>query len=131
MEFSLKEEMSRTLAGTEAWFDFYIQPYVDERTTPIENSKVEWTERISKPKHVAKIIIPMQDFGSVAQGQFCENLSFSPWHCSPEHIPFGLVFRARKVAYARISKLRHELYGVPQVKPTGDEVSTTEKKGAR
>ena len=120
--FSLKEEMSRTLAGTEAWFDFYIQPYVDERTTPIENSKVEWTERISKPKHVAKIIIPMQDFGSVAQGQFCENLSFSPWHCLPEHRPLGLVNRVRKIAYREISGLRHKLNKTPRREPTGDEL---------
>jgi hypothetical protein len=35
--FSLKEEMNKTLAGNEVWFDFYIQRYVDETRTPIEN----------------------------------------------------------------------------------------------
>ena len=74
--------MNNTLAGTEAWFDFYIQPYVDERTTPIEEFK-GGMDRTIQTQHVAKIIIPMQDF-SVAQGH-SENLSFSPWHCLPEH----------------------------------------------
>src|SRR4029078_6802234 len=40
--FSLKEEMNRTLAGNEVWFDFYIQRFVDETSTPIENSKKMW-----------------------------------------------------------------------------------------
>ena len=39
--FSLKEEMNRTLAGNEVWFDFYIQRFVDETSTPIENLKSE------------------------------------------------------------------------------------------
>ena len=127
--FSLKEEMNNTLAGNEVWFDFYIQPYVDERT-PIEDSKVEWTEDVSKPKHVAKIVIPMQDCISPEQDLFCENLSFSPWHCLPEHKPLGLVNRVRKVAYSQISELRHELNHVSRREPTGDEVFDPRQKTA-
>jgi hypothetical protein len=120
--FSLKEEMNNKLAGNEVWFDFYIQPYVDERRTPIEDSKVKWTEDVSKPQHVAKIIIPMQDCISPEQDLFCENLSFSPWHSLPEHKPLGLVNRVRKVAYREISELRHKLNGMPRREPTGDEM---------
>jgi hypothetical protein len=120
-KFSLKEELNNTLAGNEMWFDFYIQRYVDQRT-PIENSKVEWTENVSKLERVAKIVIPMQDCISSKQDCFCENLSFSPWHSLPEHKPLGLVNRVRKVAYRRISELRHELNDEPRREPTGDEV---------
>jgi len=125
--FSLKEEMNKTLAGNEMWFDFYIQRYVDERT-PIEDSKVEWTENISKLEHVAKIIIPMQNCISPEQDLFCENLSFSPWHSLPEHKPLGLVNRVRKVAYYQISELRHKLNRAPRREPTGDEVFDQRQK---
>src|SRR5262249_10101820 len=104
--FSLKEQMNNTLAGSEVWFDFYVQRYVDDWHTPIENSKVEWT---STPERVGRIIIPIQDCMSPEQAVFCENLSFSPWHTLPEHRPLGLVNRVRKIAYREISKLRHAL----------------------
>jgi hypothetical protein len=120
--FSLKEEMNKTLVKNEAWFDFYVQRYVDEKHTPIENSKVEWKEEISKPERVGTIIIPIQDCMSPEQALFCENLSFSPWHALPEHRPLGLVNRVRKIAYHEISKLRHELNSAPLQEPTGDEI---------
>ena len=84
--------MQDILVGTEMWFDFYIQRYVDDRT-PIEDSKVEWQESISKPQHVAKIIILSQELMSRERGILCENLSFNPWHCLPEHKPLGAVNR--------------------------------------
>jgi hypothetical protein len=118
--FSLKTEMNDTLSGNEMWFDFYIQRYVDDRT-PIEDSKVEWAEDVSKPVHVAKIIIPMQDCISSEQDFFCENLSFNPWHSLPEHKPMGAVNRVRKAIYLRISELRHELNSAPRREPTGHE----------
>jgi hypothetical protein len=120
--FSLKEEMNKTLAGKEVWFDFYVQRYVDEEHTPIEDSKVEWPEDIAKPERVGRIIIPNQDCMSPEQTVFCENLSFSPWHTLPEHRPLGLVNRVRKIAYRQISELRHELNRAPRQEPTGDEV---------
>jgi hypothetical protein len=120
--FSLKEQMNNTLAGNEVWFDFYVQRYVDEEHTPIEDSKVEWSEDISKPQRVGRIIIPIQDCMSPEQAVFCENLSFSPWHTLPEHRPLGLVNRVRKIAYREISKLRHELNHAPRQEPTGNEI---------
>ena len=119
--FSLKEEMNKTLAGNEVWFDFYIQRFVDDQSTPIENSKKLWREADSKPERVGTIIIPIQDCMSPGQAIFCENLSFSPWHSLPEHRPLGLVNRVRKVAYREISTLRHDLNKVPPAEPTGDE----------
>lgn len=94
---------------------------------PIEDSKVEWKSELV---HVAKIIIPVQNVTSLAQDRFCENLSFSPWHSLPEHKPLGLVNRVRKIAYHRISKLRHELNHVPLQEPTGGEVFDPHAKNA-
>lgn len=118
--FSLKRELSGTLSANEVCFDFYVQRYVDHRT-PIEDSKVNWREDVSKPEHVAKVIIPMQNCMSPNLDLFCENLSFNPWHSLPEHKPLGLVNRARKAIYLGISELRHELNDKPPQEPTGHE----------
>jgi len=118
--YSLKQEMNDTLARTEFYFDFYVQRRVGDRT-PIEDSKIVWPEEISAPEHVAKIIIPSQNIMSQDQARFCENLSFNPWNCLPEHKPLGLVNRVRRSAYRSISEYRHALNRVPKIEPTGDE----------
>jgi len=116
--FSLKTEMNNALARDEMCFDFYLQQFVDEGRTPIEDSKVEWKEQDSRLRHVAKIVVPSQDIMSAERAQFCEDLSFSPWHCLPAHKPLGLVNRVRRRAYLEISQLRHRLNGPPSKEPT-------------
>ena len=119
--FSLKNEMNNTLAKHEMWLDFYVQRFVDPVRTPIEDSKVEWTEDVAPLQHVAKIVIPCQDVMSSERARFCENLSISPWHSLPEHRPLGVVNRVRKKVYLAISEHRHQLNRVPKQEPTGDE----------
>jgi hypothetical protein len=119
--FSLKKEMAKILAAREMWFDFYIQRFVDERSTPIENSRKIWTEDVSRPEPVAKIIIPCQDVISDERDRFCENLSFNPWHGLAEHKPLGAVNRVRKQVYLEISRQRHRLNFQPHTQPTGLE----------
>jgi hypothetical protein len=111
--FSLKREVNRTLARGERCFDFYVQRHVDQRT-PIEDSKIEWTDAVSKPELVASIIIPPQE---AMPDAFCENLSFSPWHALPEHQPLGLVNRVRRKVYLTISEHRHKRNCRPKVEP--------------
>jgi hypothetical protein len=120
--FSLKKEMNDTLAGTEMWFDFYVQRYADAQATPIEDTTVEWKESDSKLEHVAKIIIPAQDVMSAERDWFCENLSFNPWHGLPEHRPLGLVNRVRRTVYRQISAQRHALNRMPVGEPARDEI---------
>ena len=119
--------MSKSLAAAGTTFDFYVQRHVDDRT-PIEDSTVEWPESVSKPEHVATITIPAQDIMSAAQGEFCDNLSYSPWHGLPEHRPLGLVNRVRRKVYFAISEHRHALNKTAPREPTGDETFET---GAR
>jgi hypothetical protein len=119
--FSLKENMQDVLSKREMWFDFVVQRYVDDRT-PIEDTLTEWRESVSQPIHVAKIIIPAQDLSSTARNQLCENLSFNPWHCLPEHKPLGAVNRVRKSIYLKMSEYRHQLNRIPLREPTPKEV---------
>jgi hypothetical protein len=119
--FSLKENMQDVLSSREVWFDFFVQRHVDDRT-PIEDTLTEWAESVSPPIHVAKIIIPVQDLSSAARSRLCENLSFNPWHCLPEHKPLGAVNRVRKTIYREMSRYRHELNLVPLREPVPHEV---------
>jgi hypothetical protein len=57
-EFSLKQQLETRLANRDARFDFYIQRFKDFATTPIEDSKLEWTETVAPLEHVATITIP-------------------------------------------------------------------------
>jgi hypothetical protein len=120
-KFSLKTEMNKTLSRRDVCFDFFIQRYVDDERTPIEDTKVVWDETVSKPEHVAKIIIPAQNVICADRATFCENLSFSPWHGLLEHKPLGAINRVRRRVYLEISKHRHAKNGVPRREPAGHD----------
>jgi hypothetical protein len=120
--WSLKENMQDVLSSREMWFDFFIQRYVDDRT-PVEDTLTEWEESVSSPIHMAQIVIPVQDLRSDSRSRLCENLSFNPWHCLPEHRPLGAVNRVRKAIYREISKYRHELNLAPLHEPKPEEVT--------
>jgi Catalase len=115
--FSLKREMAGIVSSREMWFDFYIQRYADERSTPVEDTVTEWSETVSKPMYAAKIIIPAQEIDTPERNLLCENLSFSPWHSLPEHKPLGAVNRARKTIYLKMSEYRHRLNAIPKWEP--------------
>ena len=79
-----------------ATYSFGVQPYVDEKTTPIEDGTSVWGTPF---EGIATLTIPAQDFTSPDQYAFCENLSYTPWHCVPEHQPLGGIQRCRKRVY--------------------------------
>ncbi len=121
----LQYNMAETLSKGPACFNFYVQRFHDWKSTPIEQSTVEWKEEISPLEKVATIEIPQQIFNkggnSGPQMTFCENLSYNPWHSLPEHKPLGAVNRTRRVVYTTISNTRHKLNGVKPTEPTGTE----------
>jgi hypothetical protein len=98
-------------------FDLQVQLQTDERRMPVEDPTVEWSEKDSPYKTVARIDVPHQEFSTEAAMTRCEDLSFTPWHALPEHRPIGGIQRARKEIYQTISRLRHELNKQPRVEP--------------
>jgi len=116
----LKEAMVEHLNSKEACFDFLVQFQTDADKMPIEDSTIEWKSPFLK---VATIKIPPQSFDSLEQMEFCENLSYSPWHSLPEHQPLGAVNRCRKPIYNSISQARHQLNAVSRLEPTESEFS--------
>lgn len=110
----MREAMKAYLRDKEARFGFSIQFHKDEATTPIEDPTVPWGTDFVQ---VATIVIPPQEFTSNAQAEFCENLSFTPWHSLPEHEPLGAINRARKPIYDAASVERHKFRNVERKEP--------------
>jgi hypothetical protein len=117
----LKEAMKQQLTHQEVSFDFMIQFQTDPDQMPIEDASKAWDESISPFQKVATIKIPVQSFDSKEQMEFCENLSFTPWHSLPEHRPLGNINRARQEVYRTLSKFRRQRNHVPQKEPVGQE----------
>jgi hypothetical protein len=117
----LRDNMAATLAKQDAVFDLLIQVQTDPHAMPIENAAVRWPTRLSPYITAATIRIPRQQFDSPAQLRFADKLSFTPWHCIPEHRPLGNLNRARRRMYWELSRLRFAKNRVPHYEPTGRE----------
>jgi len=118
----LRGAMIRQLEQGEARFTFTVQLQANADEMPIEDPGQEWSESVSPFRKVATIKIPKQSFDSEKQREFGENLSYSPWHCLPEHRPLGGVNRARKVVYRAISTFRHKKNNAPRKEPTSWDI---------
>jgi hypothetical protein len=105
----LHHEIAARLRRGAVVFGLYLQPYVDETHTPIEDGAVEWTESFSAPVQVATLTIPQQDVDA-AEGRATERvvdqIAFNPWHTTEEFRPLGNLNRVRKAAYATSSAHR-------------------------
>lgn len=120
-ENALRETMSNHLARKDACFEFMVQFQRDAKTMPVEDPTIEWEESRSPFHKVATLMIEKQSFESEKQMDFCENLSFTPWHSLPEHRPLGGINRTRKTVYEAISNLRHDTNGTLKKEPVGNE----------
>jgi hypothetical protein len=89
-------------AGTVA-FEICVQPQVDPRTEPIEDSAVEWHTPLVK---VATLTLQTQDIATVEHQRRDDTFTFSPWHAIPEHRPLGGINRLRRRIYAELSRRR-------------------------
>jgi catalase len=104
----LRETMAGELMKAEACFNFMVQIQDADKYMPIEDPSIEWRESESPYITIATIKIPAQSFDTDEQQQFCEDLSFSPWHTLAAHRPIGQLNRIRKQVYEASSRYRHE-----------------------
>jgi len=121
----LRAAMKQHLSTNDACFEFLIQTR-DTGTAAgaalsIERVTNEWKESDTPFFQVATIIIPKQEFDNPKQHEFCENLSYTPWHAVLEHRPLGGVNRIRKVVYSSLANLRHSMNAVKSIEPIGNE----------
>ena len=97
------EFAARLQKGDLVW-ELQLQPYVDEKTTPIEDASVNWPTPYTT---VAQLTVPMQALD--ADGEWAQQVEaavFDPWQALAAHRPLGDVMRARKVVYFESQKGR-------------------------
>jgi len=107
----LREKMANELSEREVNFDFLVQFQTDAHGMPIENPTKEWHSPFIK---LATIKILKQEFNNEQQLDYGQNLTFTPWHCLPEHKPLGGANRARKKAYEVLSEFRLQRNDITQ-----------------
>ena len=121
-ENRLRKALWSTLRDGGAGFSFFVQLDAGPEKTPVENPMVEWEESEAPPIKVAEIVIPPQVPDTRARMAFVEDLSFTPWHALPEHVPIGGITRTGLRVYREVSARRHERNGVPLAEPTPADV---------
>lgn len=98
----LRRDFARRLETGDVTFDLCIQRFVDETTTPIEDTALAWPEDRAPPEKVATLTISRQDVAGVdalSTERQIEDLAFNPWNTTDEFRPLGNLNRARKVVY--------------------------------
>ena len=118
----LRERLVEDLDQGDAVFDFAVQFQRDEACMPLDDPFRIWSLSLSPPRKVATLRILQQRFDDEAVRTYGENLSFTPWHCLPEHTPLGALGRARKLVYDAISAYRHEANQVVRREPVDWDV---------
>ncbi len=100
----IAEDMRQRLAAGPLHWDFELQFFVDEATTPIEDASRTWPDAETPVVTVARLTLPQQgaDMASVE----AEAAKFDPWGGLAAHRPLGEIMRARKVAYYESQKGR-------------------------
>lgn len=118
----LKSIMAKHLSEKSACIQLLVQVQTDAVKMPVEDANVVWDENLSPFIPVAEISIPKQTFLSEKRQEFCENVSFSPWHSLPEHRPLGGLNRVRKTVYEHSQNFRHKLNNQRPSEPVAGEL---------
>ncbi|WP_171175114.1 peroxidase family protein [Ruegeria sp. HKCCD8929] len=98
----LSAEYAARQAAGDLTFNLFVQRFVSESQTPIEDAAHEWDERVSSPVKVAELILPKRDLSTpeaLAEALEIDRMGFNPWNTTEEFRPLGNLNRARKAAY--------------------------------
>jgi catalase len=116
----LRQRLTDQLKSDRHCFDLMVQPQVQQKNMPVEDTTTEWKESDSPFFPVARIEIAKQNIEPYLQSGFCENLTYSPWHALPQHRPVGGLNRIRKAVYQGIANYRHCKNGAASGEPKDD-----------
>jgi hypothetical protein len=98
----LSREIAGRLAEGDVRFELCIQRFSNAKSTPIEDTAVAWSERVSPPEPVAVLTIGQRDISTAsarAQARVIDGMAFNPWNTTDRFRPLGNLNRARKAAY--------------------------------
>jgi hypothetical protein len=88
-------DIYRRIAERPLRYDFQVQFFSDEQSTPIEDASINWQAPYLT---IGRLTIPRQTRDETFDEEV-EAAKFDPWNALVQHRPLGEVMRARKVAY--------------------------------
>jgi len=117
----LRDQLDPSLGTDGICLNFNVQVRTKPDKQPLENTLIAWDQEDSNWEKVATIKIPPQDFTSPEQAEFCQNITYNPWHSLPEHEPIGGINRARRDVMFALQKARLNGNKRQRFEPTGEE----------
>jgi hypothetical protein len=103
-------------------FDLQVQLCTDLEAMPVNDTTVEWPEKLSPFVTVGRVHVPRQDISGTANFEKTDALAFNQWRVTEEHRPLGEIMQVRRI-YSASAKLRRTLNNQPQTEPaSADEV---------
>ncbi|MBL0423140.1 hypothetical protein JI739_22585 [Ramlibacter sp. AW1] len=120
----LKENLAQHLAERPATFDFLVQCYRDDKSTPIEDASIEWPEDVSPFVKVATLELPVQAVNVPSREELAELISFSPGNTLMAHQPVGELNLARVQIYRELARYRQARNGQTHVEPKLEDFDT-------
>ena len=105
----LTAEAAKRLREGDVRMELCVQRFRDPRSTPIEDTGVEWRESVAPAEPVAVLTIPQGDVTTPeAQTRWAavDALAFNPWNTTEDFRPLGNLNRARKAVYDASAAVR-------------------------
>ncbi len=104
-------------------FELQAQLCADPLRMPIQNTSIEWSEKLSPFTKIAIIHIPKQDTSSPVNLDIADRISISPWRTRDDHVPMGEIMTVRREVYRRSAEVRRQINQQPQREPSSpDEI---------
>lgn len=114
----LREALAAHIARDGGEWEVRIQLCTDLEKMPIEDSSVEWPQKLSPFVSVARIVVPPQDAVVADDSEFGDDrIAFSPWHGIAAHRPIGSIMRVRKAVYEASTNFRAKANRCPIHEP--------------
>src|SRR5262249_28766171 len=76
-------------------FDLQVQLCTNLEVMPVNDSTVEWLEKLSPFVTVARVHIPRQDISGTEYLERTDALAFNQWRVTEEHRPLGEIMQVR------------------------------------
>lgn len=103
-------------------FDLQVQLCTDLDAMPVNDTTVEWPEKLSPFVTVARVHVLRQDISGPENFEKGDALAFNQWRVTDDHRPLGEIMDVRRI-YSASAKVRRTLNHQPQTEPTSaDEV---------
>jgi hypothetical protein len=103
-------------------FDLQVQLCTNLETMPVDDTTVEWPEKLSPFVTVGRVHVPRQDISRPEDLERTDALSFNQWRVTEEHRPLGEIMQVRRI-YTASAKMRRTINHQSQTEPaSADEV---------